>query len=855
MMGDWPLPAHAYRPPGPEPTPSAPIARADARPKARAPDPDNAKITVNDLDDDEGEDAEPKHAATVLDIALMLAARGLAVFPCGASKRPAIPEADGGRGCLDATTDPDQVRALFARAPHAKLVGVACGPASGVDILDIDPRHGGDAWEQQNSDRLPNTLVHATPGGGRHHVFRHHPGVRNRQGAPASGVDVRGEGGYAVWPPSAGYEVVHDVGPTAWPQWLLGQVIIRTEPPPRPISRASTTAISNTRLDGLLRSLLARLSQAPEGQKHEVLLRIARTIGGYADLLGMSDDQLVALMLGALPDTVLDWRNAEKTARDGLGYGRAAPLGLEDRADQRGGTPGDPPRELQGPDPNPKPEAPPPTSGGKGFSDPDYDVLVEVGMLGRNFTLNELIDIFNRKFAVADDEGKPLVMWAVRDDELKREHYRRATFRDFMQLYQNRKFSLEIKDANGNTTIIEQSYARWWLNHERRRQYLGGVVFDPSGNAPSSKLNLWRSFAVEPKQGDWSLMRHHIRDVICGGRREAYDYLIRWLARMMQFPWLAAETAIVLRGPKGAGKGILGRWFLRLLGQHGLHIVNAEHLTGRFNGHLRDTIFVFADECFYAGDRKHESVLKALITEERLLIEAKYENPTLARNMLHILMASNVTWVVPASADERRYFVLDTIPDRVGDLAYFEAINQQMEAGGAAAMLYDLLHLDLAGFNHRDVPGTPELDEQKLHSLDSLHRWWLAVLDRGFVWKSRFGDAAFTAWDTFYTTELLARSYTQWCTENRVNYPATREALGRLMAKTYNPRRPRGEWPVYERDSIDRDENNPVVKLGNQHGWLVGSLHQARVAFAKTLNLPECELPWGEPAEECSGCS
>jgi hypothetical protein len=308
------------------------------RPLGRGPIPPRG---ITGSDDDEDMDAD-----VILDIALALAARGHAVFPCAASKRPAIPEADGGRGCLDATSDQEAVRKLFARAPNATLVGVACGPASGVDILDIDPRHGGDAWEQQNLDRLPETLIHGTPSGGRHYVFRHHPGVRNRQGAPAPGVDVRGAGGYAIWPPSLGYQVLQDVELAPWPAWLLEQ-IIRAEPSPRPIVRADPAEISNARLDGLLRSLLTRLSHAPEGQKHETLLRIARTIGGYAHLLRMSDEQLVALMLAALPNTVIDWKNAEDTARDGLAYGRATPLDLEDRPrlDSKRSTPPDPDAE------------------------------------------------------------------------------------------------------------------------------------------------------------------------------------------------------------------------------------------------------------------------------------------------------------------------------------------------------------------------------------------------------------------------------------------------------------------------------------------------------------------------------
>jgi hypothetical protein len=269
---------------------------------------------------------------TALDIALTLGPQGLPVFPCSGNKRPAIPEEAGGRGLHDATSDPEAIRALFTKAGNAaKLVAVPTGSRSGYDVLDIDPRHGGDVWEFEHRHQLPETRIHQTPGGGRHYVIHHHPGVRNSAGRIAPGVDVRGEGGYAIWPPSVGYQVVHDVEPADWPRWLL-ELIIRTPPPPRPFVPTSPAELTDQRLDGLLRSLLARLSNAPEGAKHDTLLRIARTIGGYAHLLGESDDRLVRLMLGALPGTVKDWRNAEQTARDGLRYGQAAPLDLEERS-------------------------------------------------------------------------------------------------------------------------------------------------------------------------------------------------------------------------------------------------------------------------------------------------------------------------------------------------------------------------------------------------------------------------------------------------------------------------------------------------------------------------------------------
>jgi hypothetical protein len=312
---------------------------------------------------------------------------------------------------------------------------------------------------------------------------------------------------------------------------------------------------------------------------------------------------------------------------------------------------------------------------------------------------------------------------------------------------------------------------------------------------------------------------------------------------MVQKPHLAAETAIVLRGLKGIGKGMLGKWLLRLCGQHGLHIVNAGHLTGRFSGHLRDAIFVFADEAFFAADRGHESTLKAIITETSLLIEAKYRTPVMAPNMLHLLMASNATWVIPASHDERRYLMLDVAADKKGDPDYFRQLDRQMEKGGLAAMLHDLLSLDLGDFHPRAVPDTDELAEQKIHSLNSLQRWWMAVLDRGFVWRSRYGHQEFLSWSEFVSTELLNQSYRQWCTDNRVAHPEHREALGMFMSTFYKPERPRGSHPVYEAESVDHKVPEPVVKMERPRGYRVGDLSAAKDTFATTLGLPAGTFP------------
>ena len=91
--------------------------------------------------------------------ALRLAARGIPSFPVLENKAPACP-----LGFKAATCDVDGMKALWGRWP-GPLVGVVTGAASGFDVLDIDPRHGGDAWLSAHLDRLPTTRLHITRSG------------------------------------------------------------------------------------------------------------------------------------------------------------------------------------------------------------------------------------------------------------------------------------------------------------------------------------------------------------------------------------------------------------------------------------------------------------------------------------------------------------------------------------------------------------------------------------------------------------------------------------------------------------------------------------------------------------------
>jgi Family of unknown function (DUF5906) len=471
--------------------------------------------------------------------------------------------------------------------------------------------------------------------------------------------------------------------------------------------------------------------------------------------------------------------------------------------------------------------------------------------------LEDLVERTNARYAIANEGGKAIIFEQVLDPLRQRRMLTRISFGDFRKLYMNRRLTVAIDEKQ-----VTKTHADWWLSSERRRQYMGGVIFDPKNGAPPEFWNLWMGFAVEPRPGKWDRMQDHIHRVICAGDEALAVYVLNLVARMFQQPDRPGEVALVLRGRRGSGKGMFLNWLWRAWGQHGCHISNARHLTGNFNFHLRDCVMLFADEAFFAGDRAGEGVLKALITEPSLPIEGKHMHLVEVPNMLHVFMSSNSDWVVPAAVDERRFCVTDVADARVGDRSYFRAVAQQMEDGGLAAMIHDMLNRDIGNFEVRDVPLTAALRTQKTLSLGSIERWWLAVLSRGFMWKSRHGVPWFTRWHDFYTTELLWRSYVQWCDEARPYDRKRREQIGQFFTNTYRASRPRGEHPVFEIDSINRrdiiipDEDRlgtltvppdlneiAIVRSDHPMGYQVGELDEARARFLELNDVTQSG--WG----------
>lgn len=210
--------------------------------------------------------------------ALRCARRGWAVFPvhgvknglctCGREDCP-----DAGKhprtknGFKDATKDPNQIALWWMNWPKANI-GIATGQVSGLVVLDVDPRNGGQRSLKKLLDgrELPQTPTVGTGGGGLHFYFATSTGLRLKsRRSVLPGLDVKADGGYAIAPGS-----LHESGRKYLWKFGLTPERVRVASVPQWLAKTLSNDTRRARNRG-------ETAEEPvvEGQRHDFLLRLA----------------------------------------------------------------------------------------------------------------------------------------------------------------------------------------------------------------------------------------------------------------------------------------------------------------------------------------------------------------------------------------------------------------------------------------------------------------------------------------------------------------------------------------------------------------------------------------------------
>ena len=266
------------------------------------------------------------------------------------------------------------------------------------------------------------------------------------------------------------------------------------------------------------------------------------------------------------------------------------------------------------------------------------------------------------------------------------------------------------------------------------------VAFSPLATPPST-LNYWIEPSIKPKQGDWFVIQEFLHTVICNNNVTLFDYVVRYLAHMLQRPEEKPGIMIVFLSGQGCGKSTVFRLLGRIWSRTTLQVSDIGEVIGQFNAALERNYVVCMDEALFAGDKKSLDRLKSLITEPTCRIEQKHQPSRTIDSYHRLFAASNHNHFAHVDKDDRRFLFIRLSSVHKQDQIYFDAVNDVLENNDAiAAMMYDLVNLDLTGFNVRKRPITEEHLSQRLQSLGGFERYWYEVLQSGFF--SSFKDWA-----------------------------------------------------------------------------------------------------------------
>lgn len=337
----------------------------------------------------------------------------------------------------------------------------------------------------------------------------------------------------------------------------------------------------------------------------------------------------------------------------------------------------------------------------------------------------------NGRHHVVQHGSQVRVARLIEDKASGRPYWTFTSVQGFKEYYAYLK---EVEVLKGGKTVVVPCAEAWLKSERRGREFTKSqVLFNPEKEY-DDVLNLWTGWGVDPvkKDSGWSHLDRLIFEGLCDGDRELYEYVLNWCAMMFQHPARPGQTAICFQGDKGTGKSTLGKTLAKISGRHGLVIAQSGQLTGRFNSHLSDAVFLFSDEAVNPYDRDAEGQLKALITEPMLTYERKGVDAIPGKNYLHVMLASNDDWIVNATDDERRYFVSKVSNVFQRNASFFKKLYEQLENGGYEAFLWDMLQRDLGNWDPQtNLPVTKALIEQKFNNMTLLEQWWYSVLDIG----------------------------------------------------------------------------------------------------------------------------
>ena len=282
----------------------------------------------------------------------------------------------------------------------------------------------------------------------------------------------------------------------------------------------------------------------------------------------------------------------------------------------------------------------------------------------------------------------------------------------------NVRFSYTV-DGKDIKTSLRQEIVKHKLDWVRNFEDFTFHPYYGEDEAPPDEIfnsfNGYRHTAMgneyDEKDNDFQFVMNHWLEYMCNQNREYFNYLMDWLAWVIQKGHKKPRTAIVMFSKQGLGKGLMWTTLVwkGILGNDLAHsITDMETFTAKFNyGRLYKCLHIF-NECtsIMSGERVNWDKMKSIVTDKEFRMEAKYKSAIMAEDCAGCVFLSNHEHCVKVEDDDRRYAVIQS-NENIPDANYFTKLANLVESKRIQRMFFTyLVRRDISKFNFKDIPQT-----------------------------------------------------------------------------------------------------------------------------------------------------
>lgn len=259
----------------------------------------------------------------------------------------------------------------------------------------------------------------------------------------------------------------------------------------------------------------------------------------------------------------------------------------------------------------------------------------------------------------------------------------------------------------------------WMSSPSRRVVHDEQVAFEPGVDLGPDCINLFAGLAVEPVEGDCSVMLELLTH-LCStsevtltdsdgkvtkvlGAAEIVTWVLRWCALPLQQIGAKLDTALIFHGPMGTGKNLFFDVIRDMYGEYGVMVGQTE-IEDKYNTWLSRRMFILGDEVVSRQEMYHaKNRLKWIITQRtKIPIRAMHMDTRWESNHANLAFLSNESQPLALEDGDRRMCVIYTPTAERSDL--YARVGAFIDGGGAAVFLHYLLNLDLGDFNTHTKP-------------------------------------------------------------------------------------------------------------------------------------------------------